>query len=234
MEKISKAEVKSLLVDAPTSGFAEIILKDPKRTGSIVLRDYYLTDGEGARSHRPFVDKEGNHRIIKITKKKKLNLTYDNDRLEYMQAKLHPIFTDGPTPILIVVNKEEEANDFIVEKDLEAKVNGVIQKLAGSELRNFARVLLLKVNEGSTDAAVKRAVYEKAELEPTVVLEAWEDPERPLKELIRAGVTKKVFTSKNGRWSCEGALCGTSFETTLDWLKENEDLLPKLRKKIFK
>ena len=38
MEKISKAEVKSLLTDAPTSGFAEIILKDPKRTGSIVLQ----------------------------------------------------------------------------------------------------------------------------------------------------------------------------------------------------
>lgn len=234
MEKISKAEVKSLLTDAPTSGFAEIILKDPKRTGSIVLRDYHLTDDEGARSHRPFVDKEGNHRIIKITKKKKLNLTYENDRLEYMQAKLHPIFTDGPTPILIVVNKEEEANDFIVEKDLEAKVNGVIQKLSGSELKKFARVLLVKVNEGSTDSAVKRAVYEKAELQPIEVLEAWEDPERPLKELIRSGVIKKVFTTKNGRWSCEGTLCGTSFETTLEWLKDNEDLLPKLRKQIFK
>lgn len=234
MEKISKAEVKSLLTDAPTSGFAEIILKDPKRTGSIVLRDYHLTDDEGARSHRPFVDKEGNHRIIKITKKKKLNLTYENDRLEYMQAKLHPIFTDGPTPILIVVNKEEEANDFIVEKDLEAKVNGVIQKLSGSELKKFARVLLVKVNEGSTDSAVKRAVYEKAELEPWEVLEAWEDPERPLKELIRSGVIKKVFTTKNGRWSCGGTLCGTSFETTLEWLKDNEDLLPKLRKQIFK
>lgn len=234
MEKISKAEVKSLLTDAPTSGFAEIILKDPKRTGSIVLRDYHLTDDEGARSHRPFVDKEGNHRIIKITKKKKLNLTYENDRLEYMQAKLHPIFTDGPTPILIVINKEEEANDFIIEKDLEAKVNGVIQKLSGSELKKFARVLLVKVNEGSTDSAVKRAVYEKAELEPFDVLEAWEDPERPLKELIRSGVIKKVFTTKNGRWSCEGTLCGTSFETTLEWLKDNEDLLPKLRKQIFK
>ena len=224
MEKISKAEVKSLLTDAPTSGFAEIILKDPKRTGSIVLRDYHLTDDEGARSHRPFVDKEGNHRIIKITKKKKLNLTYENDRLEYMQAKLHPIFTDGPTPILMVVNKEEEANDF----------NGVIQKLSGSELKKFARVLLLKVNEGSTDSAIKRAVYEKAELQPIEVLEAWEDPERPLKELIRSGVIKKVFTTKNGRWSCEGTLCGTSFETTLEWLKDNEDLLPKLRKQIFK
>jgi hypothetical protein len=234
MEKISKAEIKRLLEGAPDTGFAEIILKDPKRTGSIVLRDYHLTDDEGARSHRPFVDKEGNHRIVKITKQKKLNLSYDNDRLEYMQAKLHPIFTDGPTPILIVVNKEEEANDFILEKDLIAKVNGVIQKLAGEELRRFARVLLLKVNVGSTDNAIKRLVYEKAELEPIVVLEAWEDPERPLKELIRTGVIKKVFTTKNGRWSCEGALCGTSFESTLEWLKENEDLLPKLRKQIFK
>ena len=125
-------------------------------------------------------------------------------------------------------------HDFIVEKDLEAKVNGVIQKLSGSELKKFARVLLVKVNEGSTDSAVKRAVYEKAELQPIEVLEAWEDPERPLKELIRTGVIKKVFTTKNGRWSCEGALCGTSFETTLEWLKDNEDLLPKLRKQIFK
>lgn len=234
MEKLSNADVKSLLKGAPTSGFAEIILKDPKRTGSIVLRDYHIEDDEGGRSHRPFVDGKGNHRIVKITKKKVLNLSHDNDRLEYMQALLHPIFTDGPTPILIVVNKEEEANDFIIEKDLEAKVNGVIQKLSGSELKNFARVLLLKVTEGSTDPAIKRLVYEKAELEPIMVLEAWEDPERPLKELIRTGIAKGVFTKKNGRWSCEGALCGTSFESTLEWIKENDDLLPKLRKQIFK
>jgi hypothetical protein len=233
MEQISKAKVKELLQDAPTAGFAEIILKDPKRTGSIVLRDYHLTDDEGTRSHRPFVDMDGNHRIVKITKKKKLKLSNANDRLEYMQAKLHPIFTEGPTPILIVINKEEEANDFILEKDLEAKVNGIIQKLSGLELQKFARLLLVKVNVGSSDSAIKRVVYEQAESNPIAVLEAWEDPERPLKELIRSGVIKKVFTTKNGRWSCEGALTGTSFESTLEWLKENEDLLPKLRKQIF-
>lgn len=232
-EKVPGAKVKELLKGVPDSGMAEIVLKDPKRTGSITVRDYTLVDEEGGLIHRPFVDKNGNHRIMKYTKRKKLNLSRDNDRLEYQQALLHPHFTAGPNPVLIVNNLEELANDFIEEKDLVSKVNGIIQKLSGADLKKFCRVLLISYPLGSSDSAVKRLLYEKAELEPQEVLNEWEDPDRPLKELIREGVVKKVFTTTNGRWSCGGTQCGTTFEHALDWLKENEDLEPKLRKQIF-
>jgi len=232
-DKVSQAEIKKLLTDVPNSGMAEIVLKDPKRTGSITVRDYTLVDEEGGLVHRPFVDANGNHRIMKYTKRKKLNLSRDNDRLEYQQALLHPHFTAGPNPVLIVNNLEEMANSFIEEKDLVSKVNGIIQKLSGLDLKKFCRVLLISYPTGSSDSAVKRLLYEKAELEPSLVLAEWEDPERPLKELIREGVVKKVFTMTNGRWSCGTTLTGTSFEQTLEWLKDNEDLEPKLRKQIF-
>ncbi|MHA2053557.1 MAG: hypothetical protein ACW99F_08170 [Candidatus Hodarchaeales archaeon] len=172
--------------------------------------------------------------MVKITKNKTLHLNRENDRLEYMQIKYHPIYTTGATPILELINKEEESNDYILSKDMESEVNGIVQKLSGASLRYFARVLLVKFNEGSSDNVVKRAVYEKAEEDPLFVLNEWKDPERPLKELIREGIIKGVFTTKNGRWTCEGAVTGTSFEQTLSWLGENEDLVPSLRKKIFK
>ncbi len=232
-EKVSGAKVKELLKGVPSSGMAEIVLKNPKKTGSITVRDYTLTDEEGNLTHRPFVDSNGNHRIMKYTKRKRLNLSRDNDRLEYQQALLHPHFVSGPNPVLIVNNLEEQANDFIQEKDLISKVNGIIQKLDGKETEKFCRVLLISFPVGSSPSAVKRLLYEKAELDPQEVLAEWEDPDRPLKELIREGLIKKVFTTTNGRWACGGTQCGTSFEHTLDWLKENEDLEPKLRKQIF-
>lgn len=232
-EKVSKAEIVKLLKDAPKSGFAEIVLRDPKKTGTITVRGYTLTDDEGNTTHRPFVDSNGNHRIVKYKKKSRLNLSKENDRLEYMQALLHPIYSTGPTPVFDVVNKEEEANQFIEQRDLTAEVNGVVQKLSGDELERFARILMVKFQPGSTPQAIKRAVYEKADLEPELVLNEWNDEDRPLKELIRVGVIKGKFSSKNGRWSCGGISTGTSFEQTIDWLKENEDLVPKLRKEIF-
>ncbi len=236
MEKVqvSKAEIKRLLDGCPNSGIAEIALKFPKRTGSITIRDYTLTDEEGNLTHRPFVDSNGNSRIVKITKQKRLNLSRDSDRLEYMQIKLHPEFTEGPTPVLIVKNLEEEANDFIINKDMESQVNGIIQKLGGEELKKFSRVLMLKVNAGSTDNAIKRALYELAESDPLLVLEEWENPERPLKEMIRTGIVKKLFVVTNGRWMYKDIATGTSFEQTLEWLKDNVDLQPKIRKEIFK
>ncbi len=231
--KISKPEIKKLLEGCPNSGMAEIALKFPKRTGSITIRDYTLTDEEGNLTHRPFVDSNGNSKIVKITKQKRLNLSRDSDRLEYMQILNHPEFTTGPNPVLVVKNLEEEADNYIKDKDLESQVNGIIQKLGGKELKSFCRVLLIKFNEGSTDSSIKRSLYEVAEGDPSYVLNAWEDPERPLKEMIRVGIVKKIFTATNGRWMCKDIPTGTSFEQTVEWLKDNVDLQPKLRKEIF-
>jgi hypothetical protein len=233
-EKVSPAQVKKLQEGVPKEGMAEIVLKYPTKTGSITLRDYSYEDGEGNYIYRPFVDSKGSSRVFIYKKQKMLNLKRENDRLEFAHALNHPLFTKGPRAVLIVRNLEAEADTYIEERDLVSKVNALIQKLEGKELLAFARVLKRKFNTGSTPSAVKRSVYELADEDPKLVLEEWEDSDRPLKEMLRMGIANNSINISNGRWKYGEMEIGNSFEQSLDWLKSNDDFQPKLRKEAYK
>lgn len=227
-EKISKARVKELMSDSPTSGNIEIRLRDPKRSGSITVRGYTGDDGQ----FRPFVDQHGNERIKKFTRTVYLNMNKDDDRLTYSQVANHPLYIKGARPVLVIVNHESDADAFVAQKDLEAKAMDVIQKLEGEELRNFARVLLITVKEGSSDKVIKRSIYDLAENDPGMVLNEWEDESREIKVILRKGIEKKMFENKHGRYTFKGQLMGTTFEQAVDWLNDNDDLIPSMRKQL--
>jgi hypothetical protein len=228
MEAISKAKLKELTSDVPANGNVEIRLRDPKRTGSITLRDY--TDSSGA--HRPFVDQFGNARVLRITRTLYLDLSREDDRLTYEQVRLHPIFTNGARPVLLVVNHETEADSFVALKDMESQAMEIIQKLKGSELHDFARVLLVVVKPGSSDQVIKRALYEKATNDAGTILNEWNNELREFKSLLRKGIEQGVFIYKHGRYTFKDQLMGSSFDLAVDWIKDNEDLIPNLNKLI--
>lgn len=229
METIDKARlIKELTKDAPKTGNVEVRLRNPKRTGSITLRGY--TDEEG--KHRPYLDAHGNDRVLRITRTLYLNLVNEGDRLTYEQVRLHPIYTKGARPVLLLVNHETEADNFVALKDLEAQAMEIIQKLKGAELTDFARILLVVVKPGSSEQVIKRSLYEKATTNPHLILNEWNDELREYKSIVRKGIEKGIFTLKHGRYSFETQLMGTTFEQAVDWLKDNDDLIPSLNKKL--
>lgn len=229
-EALSNARVKELAIGAPKEGNVEIRLKDPKRTGTITVRDYTGKDGR----LRPFVDQYGNRRIQKFSRTVYLNMKNLDDRLTLEQVAHHPIYIGGPRPVLIVVNHETEADKFVANKDLEAKAMDVIQKLEGEDLKDFARILLIKVKVGSSDKVIKRTIYELAVDDPGTILNEWNDNRRELKVIIRKGIETGMFIVKQGRYNYNDELMGTTFEFAVDWLKENEDLVPSMRKILNK
>jgi hypothetical protein len=99
-------------------------------------------------------------------------------------------------------------------------------------LQDFARVLLITVKPGSSDKVIKRAIYEKAETEPGEILNEWNDENRELKVILRKGLEKQLFTYRQGRYTFDGQLMGTTFDIAVDWLKANEDLIPSMRKQL--
>lgn len=226
--EITDTKIKELMADSPKTGNAEIRLRDPKKSGTITVRGYNDETGR----YRPLIDEYGNDRVLKIQKTLYLNMNQKNDRLAYAHIKNHPIYTKGARPILTVVNHEEDADNFVKLKDKEAKAMEIIQKLEGEDLRDFARILLIMVKPGSSDKVIKRTIYEKATINPDVIIDEWESELKDYKILIRKGIEKGVFTFKNGRYSFKEELMGTSFETALDWLKNNEDLIPSLNTMI--
>lgn len=222
--ELSSTKVKQLMGNTPNEGLVEIRLKDPKRSGTITVRGYSDENG----NIRPLVDANGRERVIKIQRTLNLNMKNDNDRLALAHIQDHPIYVKGPNPILVVVNHEVEADNFVDKKNKEAQAMSIIEKLEGEPLRDFARILLITVNPGSSDKVIKRYLYEKATKDPELVINEWESDLRVFKVVIRKGIEKNVFTFRNGRYSFKEELMGTSFEAAVDWLKKNEDLIPSI------
>ena len=227
MEALNKTRVKELAMGAPTKGHVEIRLKNPKKTGTIVVRDY-LQNGK----KRPFVDAEGNHIVRRIQRTIHLNMEEMSDRLLYNQVKFHPLYVDGANPTLLIVDHQEAADDFVEKRTLAATADAIIAKLKIEEAKDFARVLLITVKPGTSESSIKRSLYEKATVSPKEVIAAWEDDDRDIKALIKKGVEKGVFVCKNKRYTYDGELMGTSFSFAVIWLKENDEMIPNLMKTI--
>ena len=228
MENVSQKRVKELAEGAPTQGFVEIRLKNPKKTGAITVRDYRDSKGK----HRPYVDQYGQSRILKITRTVKLDMNDLDDRLTLNQVSFHPIYMEGSTKTLIIVNHEAEANQIVSDKDIEFEAGAIIRKLKGDDLYDFARVLLITVKPGSSESIIKRVMYESAAEDPQAVLDEWNNPLREHKAFVKKGIEKGIFTQRQGRFSFKDQLMGTSFDLAVDWLKENEDLMPQLTKEM--
>jgi hypothetical protein len=215
------------------SGEAEIRLIDHKRTGSITVRGYIdPRTGEDIR----FLDQYGKDRVVRFTRNKTYDLSNLNQRLEYFHVMNHPLFVTGPTPVLIVVNHETDAESAVLKKDTEADANAIVRKLKGEELRDFSRVMLvgkrIAIGDRTSDAVIKRALYETIEEDPSAVIREWENPDRTIKQILRKGLHNRVFIEKDGVYSFGTQRMGITFDQAVEWLKENEDILPNIRKQI--
>ena len=228
MEKLTKAKVTELAKEAPTSGVAEIRLRNPKKTGTITVRGYNDETGE----YRPYVDQHGSERVMRINKKVLLDLAKLKDRLTYEQVRLHPIYVKGATPVLDLINHEVEDEAFVTAKDLESEANAIVKGLKGKELYAFARVMLVTFAAGSSDTSIKRKLYDKVVEDPMNVINEWNDPSKELKDILLSGIEKEVFTKIGGVYKFNDQVMGTSPQLALEWLRENDDLIPSIRKQL--
>lgn len=238
-EVLNQKEIAELMKGAPTEGIVEVRMRDPKRTGSVTLRGYLLEEN-GSTVRRPFVDSKGNDRVVKYIKKKRLNMSNENDRLEYAHLKDHPIYVKGSNPILILYNFDNEASNYVDRKDAAAQADATISKLSSEGLRDLARVLQIRVMPGSSDVVLKRALYEYSEsktgannkLGAFEVLEQIGSPDYDTKVLLHRAMEAKEVEVRNGRYLFGQIGLGTTFDISLQHLKDNPDLESELAKKL--
>lgn len=224
-----KSPAKSTAKAIEKVGVVEIRMKNPKRTGTVTIRDY--TDPETGEL-RELKNSHGNKRVVKYNRAvRRLDLSKPNDELEYKHVLDHPIFVKGPSPILEVVDIVAQAEQDVRLKDLEAEVNYQVRSLGGTALRSFARVLGIPINTNSDDV-IKRALYDMVEEDPELVKDEYDHPDRTLKEMLYDGKQNGVFKVKSGIWYFNEAQMGTNFDQALLWLKDNEDLQPNIRTSI--
>jgi len=228
-----KGEVKERLEGLPTTGVGEVRLRDAQRAGTITIREYW---DESLGRELSLLSKAGSPRVSKITKNKKFDLSDVEQRLEYFHIKNHPIYSKGGDAIFECVNLDEMAKDNVRDRDLFADAIGIIRNLEGSELRDFARLLLVNkriaFGDKTSEYVLKEHMYDIADMNPERVIEDFEDENKEYKVLIRKGLEQNVFTNTNGIYKMGAQIVGNSFDAAVLYLQENEDLIPSLRKDI--
>jgi hypothetical protein len=209
-------------------GIVEIRFVNPKRTGTVTLRNYTGEDG----NIKEFVDANGKVRVKKYTKALTvLNLERENDRLEYEHIKEHPLYVKGANPILKIVDVTQEAEERTSKREaaLEALIEA--KNLRGEKLYNFARVLGIQTLN-VLESIVKDKVYDYAERMPEEFLKAFNDPNRTYKEILHKGKIKGIFSVKNNVWKFRETLMGANIDEAIIWLNDNDDLMPSIRKEL--
>jgi hypothetical protein len=211
-----------------TDIIVKLELVQSTKTGTIRVRDY--TDAEG--HHRVLLDKNGTPRVVTIRKQEKLNLSIENDRLLFEHLKDHPVYVLGSDACIRLVNTEEvaEGDNAKVELAIEAKM--IIKGLDGTFLRDFSRVLNIQFNSTTTDTVLKSILYAKAETNPEEIHESWDNPDRETYVLIYKAIDKEIIKKEKGVYKYDGMILGNNFEDCVLWIKQNENVLPGMRKLI--
>ena len=207
----------------------EIRFANPKKTNSVTCNPYYDTNG----TFREIKTPEGIARSIRQTTSKKiLNLGIPAQREEYEFLKDHP-FVVGKEPLLKVVNNKLESEKTISTFDLQFEALKVVKDLQGDKLADFARVCGITTTNTS-QTVIKAKLYEMAEKYPTKLINMWDDKDRALKALLHKGRENGVFKvdNKTKAWKYNQESIGTTLEHAVQWLKDNKDLMPSIRKQL--
>lgn len=211
------------------TGRVEIRMVNPKRTGTITVRDY---SDKNTGALREFKDSHGNPRVKRYTKATTiLDLSNEDDRLEYLHTKDHPIFVLGAHPCLKVIDVVQQAEDDVESMDLGVDALIVARELRSEKMVNFARVLGIGTHN-VLESIIKKRVYEYAQNKPKEFMAAWDNPNRMFSEILHKGKTVGVFNANNGVWKYRETLMGVNIDEAILWLKNNEDLLPNIRKEL--
>lgn len=213
-------------------GIGEVRLRDAQRTGTVTVRDYTDERGDLVK----LLNSSGNPVVVKINKNRRLDLSNPDEKLLFEHIANHPVYTKTANPILECINLEEKALDIVQQKSLLADAIIVVRGLKGSELRNFAKIVLfgnkVTFNDNTSDNVLLEHIYELAETKPELILAEWNSPEKEYKILLNNGLSVGVFKHANNIYKYKDSIMGTTFEQAISFLKDNEDMLPNIRKEI--
>lgn len=211
-------------------GIVSVELINPKRTGSVRVRDYKDSGG----NKRKLVDKNGDPWVYMITKNIKLNKAIDDDYRLYLHLKDHPVYVKGNMPSLKLIDEGSESVDFVNTEELAIDAKMIIKRLGESELRDFARVLNVTVAHMKTPIVVKTKCYELANKDPQFVIDMWNDPRRDLRALLYKAMDKGLIEKIDNVLKIKGQnlAVGTSFDQMVLWFEENDNHILGIRHKL--
>lgn len=236
----NKLQIKELTKGISNTGIVEVRLVNPKRTGSITVRDYYEIDQYGTHEKRYLVDPKGKKRVEKITRKRNLNLSNEYDRILYAHLKNHPLYVKGPNPRLKLVNIEEVSKEFVSQREIKALAEAKISKFNKEDLIDLCRVLLIKINPASSLSVVKRKLFEFIDAidnsskisNAERILDELESDDYQIKVSLSTAIEMQIVKNSLNRFMFGDINLGSSYGAALEQLKREPTLSEELLKTV--
>tara|TARA_R110002020_G_scaffold178035_2_gene370804 strand:- start:1827 stop:2507 length:681 start_codon:yes stop_codon:yes gene_type:complete len=220
-----------------TGNIVKVRPSDPKRAAVFTLMPTY--HGEFNETKTLLHPISGEEMTIRYNwdslGEAKLDLDNPVDSATYEWLKGHPMVT-AAHPRIKLINEGERVDKTLSHKRLLTQAYNIVDKLQGTKLANFARVLGLSTLHISEDA-LKTGVFEFTDNNPSLIIEEWEDKDRSVKEMLKTGHEKGIFkVNKAGVWAWGENNMGINFEQAVEFLKakENADLIPGINKELKK
>ena len=226
-------EINTSKIDATIDirvGMVQLELIEPKRTGSLRVRDY--TNAQGDK--KQLRDKNGDVWVYMITKNVKLNMADAEDFALYEHLKTHPYVMGGGglVPSIKLVNEGQDSIDNVNLVENAIKAQNIIMGLDEQELRDFARVINVTVAHKRSAVVVKSKCYELCKTKPDFVIQMFKDPLRGLRAELYKAQDQGLITRIDGVLKFDNISVGTTFEEMVLWFDKNPDILPGLRNKL--
>lgn len=199
-------------------------VKNAKRLGAITIRGINHPD---TGIYMPLKDVNGNDTVFVINKAVfMLKLDDPYERQVYEIAKVHPhYYYHTPWKKYELIDEIEDANISLKAKEDEVEAYLLLKTMNSIELSNFARLFGIQTDTVK-EVVIKKLMYDKAADTPEQVIAEFNNPERPMRELLHRARQKGVVDVRNGIWYYNEQPLGESFDRALLWLKSNEDLIP--------
>jgi hypothetical protein len=210
-------------------GIVLVELTNPRRTGSLTVRDY--TDVKTGKL-REFLDMNGNKRVMMITKNFKLDLSDANDRLYYDHLKDHPLYTLSTTPAIVI---KDQFQDSIIEVDQQEEAisaKSIIMQLNETQVRDFARMLGVKAPAKTSAIVIKNEIYKMCDKNPSHVIKMWNHPQKDTHILVRKAIDLGVLEKEGHFFKLNDIKLGTSADEIILYIMNTPELLPTIRKGV--
>lgn len=222
-----KAAVKKT-VEENVDEWVTVVFKDPKKTGTLTLRDYHERNRDGSANRKVIrlKDEDGEPLVwpLSPTGRRRYNMRNKTDKNIINHLKGHPIYMK----FVDIIDPNKRSEEYLSSIDDKIAGMNIARDMSDAEVKRFARVLTIPVI-GQSTRNIRANVCQYAEQYSKEFLALYNDPNRELSELLLAAKDYSVVTAKSGRWMYSDVVMGTNLNTCITYLTENSDMVASIR-----
>ena len=202
----------------------QLLVKSPKRFGSITLSDYKDSRGKLIKYTDINGETPGKYVITSPTMEFDYSDEYEKTLVDFI--KEHPLAGNSYFVHDLKVNEEKEVEKLLGSADAIL----VASKMGIAETNDFARLCGIPLD--ADQDVIKARLIKMASVSPERFMEYYSHPEKNDLIFLRKALDRKIITKEKGVYKYNRTTMGLTEEATIVWLNENADIYALLKQEL--